>query len=108
MFFDQAIQCRIAAMNHLRQLPALITVMAWIDTVSPEDAEGPIARQYKAAVGRAGTVAGIVQLHSNHAPTLRASMNLYFATTTAEDNPLSRQTRELIATVVSRTNDCFY
>jgi alkylhydroperoxidase family enzyme len=35
-------------------------------------------------------------------------MNLYGATTTSEDNPLPRWTRELIATVVSRTNDCFY
>ena len=82
--------------------------MAWIKTIAPEDAEGAVERQYKAAVGRAGNVAGIVQLHSNHAATLRASMNLYFATTTSEDNPLSRQNRELIATVVSRTNDCFY
>lgn len=82
--------------------------MAWIDTVSPDDAEGVIAKQYKAAMGRTGAVAGIVKLHSNHAATMRASMNLYFATTTMEDNPLSRHDRELIATVVSRTNDCFY
>ena len=82
--------------------------MAWIKTISEEDAKGPLAKHYKSAVGRTGNVAGIVKLHSNHVPTLRASMNLYFATTTTEDNPLPRSTRELIATVVSRTNDCFY
>ncbi len=82
--------------------------MAWIHTVSQDDAQGALAKQYAAAVGRAGEVAGIVKLHSNHLPTLRASMNLYFATTTTPDNPLPRDTRELIATVVSRTNDCFY
>jgi|TARA_B100000530_G_scaffold102343_1_gene63333 alkylhydroperoxidase family enzyme len=82
--------------------------MAWIHTVSQDDAQGALAKQYAAAVGRAGEVAGIVKLHSNHLPTLRASMNLYFATTTTPDNPLPRETRELIATVVSRTNDCFY
>ncbi len=49
-----------------------------------------------------------VKLHSQHVPTLRASMNLYMATTTMEQNPLPPWTRELIATVVSRTNDCFY
>ena len=82
--------------------------MAWIKIVSETEAVGPIAKHYKAAVGRSGAVAGIVKLHSNHAPTLRASMSLYSATTTMEDNPLPRSTRELIATIVSRTNDCFY
>ena len=82
--------------------------MAWIDTVTEDEAEGLLAKHYKAAQGRAGSVAGIVKLHSNHVPTLRASMNLYMATTTMEENPLPRWTRELIATVVSRTNDCFY
>jgi alkylhydroperoxidase family enzyme len=82
--------------------------MAWIHTISEDDATGVLAKHYKVAVGRAGTVAGIVKLHSNHVPTLRASMGLYMATTTTEQNPLPRWTRELIATVVSRTNDCFY
>jgi len=82
--------------------------MAWINTISEEDADGTLAKHYKAASTRAGSVANIIKLHSNHVPTLRASMNLYFATTTTEDNPLPRSTRELIATVVSRTNDCFY
>ena len=82
--------------------------MAWIKTISEEEAEGALARQYAAAVDRSGAVAGIVKLHSNHLATLRASMNLYMATTATPDNPLPRRTRELIATVVSRTNDCFY
>ena len=82
--------------------------MAWIHTISEDEAEGVLAKHYGAAVGRAGGVASIVKLHSNHVPTLRASMNLYMASTTSEDNPLPRWTRELIATVVSRTNDCFY
>mgnify|MGYP002842075518 CR=1 FL=1 len=82
--------------------------MAWIKTISEDEADGTLAKHYQAAITRAGSVAGIVKLHSNHVPTLRASMNLYSATTTTEDNPLPRSTRELIATVVSRTNDCFY
>ena len=82
--------------------------MAWIHTVSEEDAEGPLAKQYAAAESRTGTVAGIVKLHSNDLATLRASMNLYSATTTTPHSPPSHQTRQLIATVVSRTNDCFY
>ncbi len=82
--------------------------MAWIKTVPEEQAQGVLAKQYEAARTRAGRVAKIVKLHSNHVATLRASMSLYTATTTTEDNPLSRVERELIATVVSRTNDCFY
>ena len=82
--------------------------MAWIRTINEEDASGLLSKQYSAARGRSGGVAGIVKLHSNHVQTLRASMNLYMATTTTENNPLPRWTRELIATVVSRTNDCFY
>jgi alkylhydroperoxidase family enzyme len=82
--------------------------MAWIHTISEDEAEGILAKHYGAAVGRAGSVAAIVKLHSQHVPTLRASMNLYMATTTMEQNPLPPWTRELIATVVSRTNDCFY
>lgn len=82
--------------------------MAWIKTVAPDEATGVIARHYKAALERAGRVYHIVRLHSPDADTLRASMALYRATTSKPDAPLSAQTRQLIATVVSRTNDCFY
>jgi alkylhydroperoxidase family enzyme len=82
--------------------------MAWIQTTDEGDAEGALAKLYKAAIGRSGSVAGIVKLHSNDPNTLRASMALYRATTTSEESPLPRGVREMIATVVSRTNDCFY
>ncbi len=82
--------------------------MAWIRTILETEAEGALKKHYDSAMGRAGHVAGILKLHSLDVPTLRASMNLYFATTTTEDHPLPRWNRELIAVVVSRTNDCFY
>jgi hypothetical protein len=82
--------------------------MAWIRTIPEAEADGALKKHYDSAVGRSGQIAGIVKLHSLHVPTLRASMNLYFATTTMEENPLLRWHRELIATVVSRTNECFY
>jgi alkylhydroperoxidase family enzyme len=82
--------------------------MAWIQTTDEGDAEDALAKLYKAAIGRSGSVAGIVKLHSNDPNTLRASMALYRATTTSEKSPLPRGVREMIATVVSRTNDCFY
>ena len=82
--------------------------MAYIKTIKEEDATGLLAKQYQASRSRSGSIAGIVKLHSLHAPTLRSSMALYQATTTMEENPLPRGVREMIATVVSRTNDCFY
>lgn len=82
--------------------------MAWIRTIAPDDAEGPLKAQYDAAMKRAGYVAGILKVMSLDATTLRASMQLYMATTTDPRNPLPRWFRELVAVTVSRKNDCFY
>ena len=82
--------------------------MAWIKTIDEADATGLLGKQYKAAINRAGSVAKIVKLHSLQPGVMRASMNLYMETTVTPDSPLPRWTREMIATVVSRTNDCFY
>ena len=82
--------------------------MAYIKTVGDTDATGVLARQYEAARGRSGSVAQIIRLHSLDPQALRASMQLYLATTVRPDSPLGRMEREFIATVVSRANDCFY
>jgi alkylhydroperoxidase family enzyme len=82
--------------------------MAYIATVSDDEATGSLAKQYEAARGRAGSVASIIRLHSLDPQSLRASMQLYMATTVRPDSPLGRMEREFIATVVSRANDCFY
>ena len=82
--------------------------MAYIKTIAEHEATGSLAKQYKAARQRADSVAEIIKLHSLDPVALRASMQLYMATTTRPDSPLSRTEREFIATVVSRANDCFY
>ncbi|MCP4807864.1 MAG: hypothetical protein GY913_10020 [Proteobacteria bacterium] len=82
--------------------------MAWIRTLDDHEATGSLARQYKAALRRAGKVFGIVRLHSLDADLLGASMRLYASTITREDLPLSRRQRELIAVITSRANECFY
>lgn len=81
--------------------------MAWIRTVAPEDAEGPLARHYEAALGRAGRVYRIVQAMSLAPAVLEASMRLYARIMTAREG-LSRRRREMLAVVVSRANDCHY
>ena len=82
--------------------------MAWIKQVSDDDAQGLLAKQFAAARGRAGRVAGIVRLMSLDPSILDASMRMYAATTTSPRSVLPRWFRELIAMEVSAANDCFY
>jgi len=81
--------------------------MAWIKTVSPEEAEGELKLEYEAAEARAGYIAHILRVQSLNPKTLKASMELYKATMFGTSG-LSRAEREMLATVVSQVNDCFY
>ena len=81
--------------------------MAWIRTVTDEEAEGRLAESFEAARGRAGRVAEIVRTMSPNPPVLDASMGLYLAVM-KRASPLSRQQREMLAVVVSRANECHY
>jgi len=81
--------------------------MAYIRTVSPEEAEGPLRSIYDAAVQRAGRVFQILRVQSVNPAVLRASMQLY-ASVMMGPSPLSRAEREAMAVAVSRSNDCFY
>ena len=71
------------------------------------EATGALRTEYEAAIGRAGKVFNIVKAMSLNARTLRASMDLYRAVMFGRSE-LSRAERELLAVVVSRTNDCHY
>ena len=51
--------------------------MAWIRTISEEEATEDVARQYKAAVKRAGRVFHIVELQSLRPDIMRTFMELY-------------------------------
>lgn len=82
--------------------------MAWIDTVAPADAQGPLRAIYDAATRRAGKVFKILELMSPQPRVLQASMGLYQATTTDPTSPLPRWFRELVAVTVSRRNQCHY
>ena len=81
--------------------------MAYIETVSPEEADGPLRSIYDTASQRAGKVFRILQLQSANPAVLRASLMLYQAVMMGP-SPLSRAEREAIAVTVSRANDCFY
>lgn len=81
--------------------------MAWIKTVDPEEATGDLKVEYDEAMRRAGRIFNIIRIQSLNPRTLRASMELYLATRRAPSG-LSRAGREILATVVSWANCCFY
>jgi alkylhydroperoxidase family enzyme len=78
-----------------------------LDLIDPEDAEGILKEEYDAAVERAGKIFNIVRSMSLNPSVLHRSMELYKAIMFGPSE-LSRQDRELLATVVSATNECYY
>ncbi len=81
--------------------------MAWIKIIEPEEATGELKQEYDKALGRAGKVFNILKVQSLNDRTLRASMELYLATMYGPSG-LSRAEREMLATVASWANRCFY
>jgi alkylhydroperoxidase family enzyme len=81
--------------------------MAFLRLIEVEEATGELARDYAAAVERAGKVFNIVKAMSLNQPVLRASIELYRALMFG-DSPLRRTDRELLATVVSAALQCRY
>lgn len=81
--------------------------MAWIKTVSIEDAQGALRQLYDSAIRRTGRVFNIVRVQSMNPPVLRAGIGLYQAVMFGPTE-LSRALRELLAVVVSKANGCHY
>lgn len=82
--------------------------MAWIQTVDETEATGPVKEEYDAAIARAGQLYNIVRLFSVRPKSMRAFVELYKVVMHDEDCPLNRMQREMIATVVSKVNECDY
>jgi len=78
-----------------------------IRLIDVEEADGVLREEYDAAIGRAGKVFNILKAMSLNPAVLRASMELYKAIMFGESG-LSRRERELLATVTSAQQDCFY
>jgi len=81
--------------------------MTWIRTISPSAATGRLKASYEAAIRRAGRVFGIVRAMSLAPRVLDDSFALYGSVMFAAAG-LTRRQREMLAVVVSRTNDCHY
>jgi uncharacterized peroxidase-related enzyme len=78
-----------------------------IRLIDVDEATGPLAEEYAAAMGRAGKVFNIVKSMSLNPRVLNRSMALYQAIMFGPSE-LSRAERELLAVVVSNANDCHY
>jgi len=81
--------------------------MAWIRIIEEHDADDALRREYEAARRRAGKVFNIVKVQSLNPAALRAGVHLYL-TLMYGPSGLSRAERELLATVTSWANNCFY
>jgi len=81
--------------------------VAHLDLIDPADATGPLKKEYDEAVARAGKVYNIVRSMSLRPGVLRSSMAMYKQIMFGPSG-LTRAERELLATVVSATNDCYY
>ncbi|HLF68429.1 MAG TPA: hypothetical protein VI503_03720 [Gaiellaceae bacterium] len=81
--------------------------MPYIRLIDENEAEGLLREEYEAAVERAGKVFNILKAMSLRPAVLRASIALYREIMFGESG-LSRQERELLATVASAEQSCHY
>jgi len=81
--------------------------VAHLDLIDPDDATGQLKAEYDAAIARAGRVYNIVRSMSLRPGVLSRSMEMYKAIMFGPSG-LTRAERELLATVVSAANDCYY
>jgi hypothetical protein len=81
--------------------------MPWIKTIGPDEATGRLGKTYAASIAQTGKVFGITSSMSLDPRVLDSSMGLY-RNIVQEGDALSRRQREMLATVVSKANECHY
>lgn len=81
--------------------------MAWINLIREPEATGPLSKLYESSRKRAGYIAQIIQVMSRDANIAAESMRFYVRLMKSP-NALNAARRELLATVVSNVNDCYY
>lgn len=81
--------------------------MAYIRQFEFDEASGELRQLYDSCVQRAGYLANILKVQSQTPVMLRESLRFYVHLMKSP-NALSAARREMLATVVSNINDCFY
>ena len=88
--------------------PILPGRVAWIRIVEEDEAGGLLERLYAEGRKRAGRVYQILKVGSLIPEAIDGYIKLYVALVKRPSAPLAPSEREMIATVVSYENDCFY
>ena len=81
--------------------------MAYIRRIDEDRATGTLKRIYDEALAREGRVSDIIKVMSLDEPTTSRAMQMYVSLMKSE-NALDAATREMIGTVVSNVNGCYY
>lgn len=82
--------------------------MPWIDWIDETEAEGLLADSYQRLTDRrTGKLDHILKIHSLNPPSLDTHY-AYYRTVMFGRSGLSRAQREMIAVVVSASNQCHY
>ena len=82
--------------------------VAWVDTLSPEDARGRTREIYNGLAARNGRVHNLYRAHSLRPETMEGSDLLYQAVLHCADNTLEAWRGELIATYTAALTQCRY
>ena len=80
--------------------------MTWIETVASDKARGAVKQVYETYQRQFGFVPNIRRSMSLNPTALRAYVQLSAAV--YHGGPLAPEEREMVATVVSATNNCHY
>ena len=83
-------------------------MIAWIRTISPEDADSTLASAYEEALTPHGTVDNVMQAHSLRPHTMLGHIALYRAALHHPDNELPEWFLEAVGTYTSILNGCEY
>lgn len=81
--------------------------MANIKVIQHQEAEGLLKETYDHLVQTRGKLAEVHKIQSLNPPTIMQHMDLYMGIMFGQ-SPLKRYQREMIAVVVSKSNDCEY
>ncbi len=81
--------------------------MSWITTIDMSEASGELKEIYEGLKEKRGKVSNIMKVQSLNPSVMKEHMNLY-VTLMFQKSGLSREEREMIAVVVSKTNECKY
>ena len=92
-------------MNPPKNTPESI---AWIGTVDPNEAEGPVHAAYEAVKTPHGTVDNVMRVHSLRPHTMHGHLALYRSVLHHPDNSLPLWFLEAVASYTSVLNRCVY